>query len=79
MQFGRVESVKIGGVKGTKYTKGTMKEKKDWNESIFSKKIRVAEDDLQWIKETKGKRSGAGRLRDIIRFAKKYEKEKSAG
>jgi hypothetical protein len=48
-----------------------MKEKKNWNESIFSKKIRITEDDLQWVKKTKGKKSIAGRLREIIKEAKK--------
>jgi hypothetical protein len=45
---------------------------KEWNESRFNKRIRVTEDDLEWIKKNKGKKSAAGFLEEII---KQYKNE----
>lgn len=48
------------------------KEKQDWFETEFTKKVRISEEDLEWLKKTKGKQSIARRLKEIIK-EKRYE------
>ena len=43
------------------------KQMQDYNESEYIAKIRISEDDLDWIKENKGKKSAAGFLKEIIK------------
>lgn len=49
-------------------------EKKDWNETEFTEKIRITKEDLEYVRSTKGKKSLAGRLREIICRHKKHDK-----
>lgn len=41
-------------------------ERKDWKESLFTKKIRITEEDLEYIRKLKGKGSLARKLQEII-------------
>jgi len=43
----------------------------EWKDSKYKKLIRITEEDLDWIKENKGKKSGAGFLEEIIKNSKK--------
>lgn len=49
--------------------------KTDWNKSRFKKLVRITEEDLNWIKKQKGKKSSAGFLEAIIKFVKKNGNE----
>ena len=40
---------------------------KQWNESKYTKLIRIKEEDYEWIKQNKGKKSAAGFLEEIIK------------
>lgn len=42
----------------------------DFKNSNYTEKIRITEEDLEWIKENKGKKSAAGFLEQIIKQAK---------
>lgn len=41
-------------------------ERNDWEESLFTKKIRITEEDLEYIRKLKGKWSLARKLQEII-------------
>lgn len=44
-----------------------IKEKKrDWTETEFTHKVRISEEDLNYIKKIKGKKSIAGKISEII-------------
>jgi len=43
-----------------------MKEKRDWEDTDFTEKIRISKDDLEYIKKIKGKKSLARTLQEII-------------
>jgi len=51
---------------------------KRWNESEFTKHVRLTEEDLDYIKLTKYKKTIAGRLQEIIEDSKNkyYDKQK---
>lgn len=46
----------------------------DYEQSIYTRQIRITKEDLEWIKENKGKKSAAGFLEQIINKAKQYDK-----
>jgi threonine dehydratase len=50
-----------------------MQEKKTWDDSKFSKKIRIKEEHLQWIKSHKQKGGVAVTLESIIDYYIKNE------
>ena len=37
-----------------------------WEENEFQKKVRITEEDLEWLKKTRGKQTIARRLKEII-------------
>ena len=39
----------------------------DYTESEYKKRIRITNEDLEWIKKNKGKKSAAGFLEEIIK------------
>jgi hypothetical protein len=43
-----------------------MKEKKDWNETIYTERIRISKKDKAYINKIKKKKSLAGMLSEII-------------
>lgn len=43
-----------------------MKEKRDWEDTDFTEKIRISRQDLEFIKRIKGKKSLARTLQEII-------------
>lgn len=45
-------------------------------ENRYTKSIAISPDNLKWIKETKGKKSAAGKLNEIIEFYKEFNKYK---
>lgn len=47
-----------------------MKEKRDWEDTDFTEKIRISREDLEYVKKIKGKKSLARTLQEII---KKYK------
>lgn len=44
---------------------------RNWEETIFTKKIRITEEDLEYIRKLKGKGSLAKKLQEIIKKHKK--------
>ena len=46
---------------------------RDFTKSRFTKTIGITEDDYEFIDNTKGKKSKAGRLEEIISIAKKQK------
>ena len=48
-----------------------MKEKRRFEESEYTKLVRVSEEDLEWLKRNKNKLTIAGFLKNIIQSAKK--------
>lgn len=42
-----------------------------FNDTQYTKLIRLTEEDLDWIKKMKGKKSAAGFLRQVIKEARK--------
>lgn len=38
-----------------------------WEDNEFQKKVRIKEEDLEWLKKTKGKKTIARRLEEIIK------------
>ena len=44
---------------------------RDYKTSRFTKRIGITDDDLGWILDTKGKKSAAGRLEEIIAEARR--------
>lgn len=53
-----------------------IKEKKmDWTETEFTHKVRISEEDLNYIKRIRGKTSIARKLNEIINKYKKYEEQ----
>lgn len=45
----------------------------DYAESEYKKRIRITDEDLEWIKKNKGKKSAAGFLEEIIKQYKNNE------
>ncbi len=43
---------------------------KNWEQSEFTKVVRLTEQDYDWIKAVKGKKSAAGFLKEIINIYK---------
>jgi hypothetical protein len=43
---------------------------RDWNTTRFTKRIAITDEDLEWIKKNKGKKSAAGFLEEVIRVYK---------
>lgn len=39
---------------------------KKWKETEFTEKVRISKEDLEFLRNTKGKKTLAGRLREII-------------
>ena len=60
------------------YTKGTMMKKQQpderFNNSEYQARIRLTQEDLDWLNGTKQKKSAAGFLREIIKQYKKQGK-----
>lgn len=47
---------------------------KQWEKvSIYIKSIAISEDDLEYVRATKSKKSAAGRLSEIIKLYKEYD------
>jgi hypothetical protein len=47
---------------------------RDWETTRFTKRIALTEEDLEWIKTNKGKKSAAGFLEQIINEYKNNER-----
>ena len=47
---------------------------RDWETTRFTKRIALTEEDLEWIKKNKGKKSAAGFLEEIIKHYKNGRK-----
>ncbi len=52
-------------------------EEKNWNESKFSKKVRITDEDLEYLKTIRGKLSIAGKLSEIIGKHKNHAENKA--
>ena len=64
--MGREKSRKwVIGYKGT--VKIQVMDKQNWEDNEFQKKVRIKEEDLEWLKKTKGKKTIAIRLEEIIK------------
>ena len=61
----------MGGLVGQHTGTRTMKRKKDFKNNIYTARIRLTPEDLNWIKENKGKKTAAQFLREIIQDFKK--------
>lgn len=48
---------------------------RDWETTRFTKSIKLTEEDLEWIRENKGKKSAAGFLEFIINKYREGEME----
>jgi hypothetical protein len=51
-------------------------ERNKWEDTNFTEKIRITKSDLEYIRKSKGKKSLAGKLKEIISA---YKKDKTEG
>lgn len=49
---------------------------KTWGETRYTKRIRITEEDDNYIKRIRGQNTSAGTLEEIIKFFKKHNKKR---
>jgi len=52
-------------------------ERNKWEDTNFTEKIRISKSDLEYIRKSKGKKSLAGKLKEIINAYKKDKTDKT--